>query len=225
VLRPLLALVAALFPVHTTSVIGHSALGTPIRAVERGDRLARPVLVVGCIHGTECAGVPVVGRLGRVRLGSGIHLWLLPVLNPDGRRLGVRQNGRGVDLNRNFPTGWRPDGERWSTQYPGPRPFSEPESRAAARLIRRVRPCVTIWYHQHLDLVWAFGRSVGVARLYVRTTGMRLAVRRWLAGTAPHWQNAALDQRSFVVELPAGRLSRAAVRRHAAAILALARCG
>ena len=89
-----------------TLLLGRSELGTPIRAHRAGDAASwRKVLVVGCIHGDECAGTEVVRALRRARPNA--DLWLVPNLNPDGRRRGVRVNGRGVDLNRNFPRGWR----------------------------------------------------------------------------------------------------------------------
>ena len=207
-------------------IAGHSAQGRPIVAHQRGDPGgAERVLVVGCIHGTECAGMRVVRVLRRKPLPPGIDLWLVPDLDPDGLAHGTRLNGRGVDLNRNFPAGWRPGGRPGDLQYPGPRPFSEPESRAARRLIDQVRPDVTIWYHQHMDLVWAWGPSRAAGAAYAHAAGMRFAPMRWLAGTAPHWQNTALKQRSFVVELPAGTLSAAAARRQARGVLAAATSG
>jgi protein MpaA len=203
------------------SVIGHSADGRPITSQRLGAaRPERTLLVVGCIHGTECAGMRIVRALRHLRPPPGVALWLVPTLDPDGLRLGTRLNGRGVDLNRNFPAGWRPIGRRFDQQYSGPRPLSEPESRAAAALIRRIRPDVTIWYHQALDRVWAWGPSRAAGRRYATAAGMRFAPRPWLAGTAPHWQNAALGLVSFVVELPAGRLSASAAARHARAALA-----
>jgi hypothetical protein len=36
--------------------------------------------------------------------------------------------------------------------YSGPRPLSEPESRIAYRLIRRLRPQVSIWFHRRVEL-------------------------------------------------------------------------
>jgi murein peptide amidase A len=207
-------------------IAGHSAQGRPIVAHQRGDPGgAERVLVVGCIHGTECAGMRVVRVLRRMPLPPGIDLWLVPDLDPDGLAHGTRLNGRGVDLNRNFPAGWRPGGRPGDLQYPGPRPFSEPESRAARRLIDQVRPDVTIWYHQRMDVVWAWGPSRAAGAAYAHAAGMWFAPMRWLAGTAPHWQNTALKQRSFVVELPGGTLSAAAARRQARGVLAAARQG
>jgi hypothetical protein len=215
--------VLAPFAIAAALVAGHSSLGRPIVAVERGDpAAAERVLVVGCIHGTECAGMRVVRRLRTMPLPSGIDLWLVPDVDPDGLALGTRLNGRGVDLNRNFAAGWRAGGRPGDLQYPGRRPFSEPEARAARRLIEQIRPAVTVWYHQHMNLVWAWGPSRTAGLAYARASGMRFAPMPWLAGTAPHWQNSRLRERSFVVELPPGELTGAAVRRHARGVLAAA---
>src|SRR5438270_5470893 len=114
--------------VHHTMQIGHSADGRAIVATESGaPRAPSRVLVVGCIHGNECAGIAVVRRLRRLSPPRRIDLWLVPTLNPDGRAADTRQNGHGVDLNRNFAAGWTHHGAPWSTYYSGPRPFSEPE--------------------------------------------------------------------------------------------------
>jgi protein MpaA len=202
---------------------GRSAAGgRPLEAVYVGDPAARPrVLVVGCIHGTECAGIRVTRRLARAQPEVG--LWLVHNLNPDGFALDRRQNGRGVDLNRNFDSDWRLLGRPWDPEYPGPRPFSEPETRFVQRLILRLRPDVTIWFHQPQAIIRAWGRSVPAARRYARLAGMRFRAIRWPAGTAPNWQNQRLHMVSFVVELPAGPLSSASASRHARAVLALMR--
>ena len=209
--------------VHTRHVLGRSTRGRPIRAWRIGNpRSARKILVVGCIHGSECAGTSVTQRLVNLTFPIAADLWVIQNLNPDGLALGVRQNGRGVDLNRNFDSEWKPIGRRWSPQYSGPRPFSERETRIARDLILRVRPQVTIWFHQPQGLVRAWGRSVAVARTYAGAAGMRYRSLRWPNGTGPNWQNQRLRATSFVVELPPGPLSGAAADRHAAAILRLA---
>jgi murein endopeptidase len=179
------------------------------------------VLVVGCIHGTECAGLRVIRALRTTAPRA--DLWLIPNLNPDGFRLRVRQNGRGVDLNRNFRTQWRRRGVRWDPQYSGPRPWSECETRLARALITRIQPDVTLWYHQPQGLVRAWGASVPEARRFARLAGERFRALRWPRGTAPNWQNHRFPgTASFVVELPPGPLDSASVGRHARAVIALA---
>jgi protein MpaA len=201
-------------------LLGRSERGRPIVAIHTGNPRGLPVLVVGCIHGTECAGLAIARALERVR--TRLDLWIIPNLDPDGYAIGRRQNGRGVDLNANWSSGWRGGGRPWDTYYPGPRPFSERETRIARNLIRRIRPRVTIWYHQHMNLVWAWGQSSRAGRIYARAAGMRFYHRHWLPGTAPNWQNHHLPgTASFVVELPAGRLSPRQVRRHVHAVLVL----
>jgi hypothetical protein len=115
-------------------------------------------------------------------------------------------------------------GRRWDPEYSGPRPFSEPETRLARRLVLAVRPQVTIWFHQPQAVVRAWGPSVPVARRYARVARMPYRSIRWPPGTAPNWQNHRFPgTTSFVVELPAGRLPARAAARHAAAVLGLAR--
>ena len=144
--------------------IGRSAQGRALRAVRIGPADAPTrVLVVGCIHGNECAGTAVTRRLRAIPPPAGTSVWVIDDLNPDGRARGTRQNARGVDLNRNFPRGWRAQGSPGSTYYSGPRPLSEPEAGAVARLIVRIRPAVTVWYHQHLRIVVRTGGDVGLA--------------------------------------------------------------
>jgi protein MpaA len=204
--------------------VGTSAGGRAIVVTKWGTMGAdHRTLVFGCIHGTECAGIPVGRRVQRANPPVHADVWVVPNLNPDGRALGTRLNGRGVDLNRNFPAAWRPIGVRWDPEYSGPRALSEPETRIARRLVRRFQPQMTVWFHQQSEpLVRAWGPSVRVARRYARLVGLPFRRMPWLDGTAPHWQNTAYDgTSSFVVELPLGPLSAADVARHARAILGL----
>ena len=203
------------------SEVGRSVQDRPIVLVTRGDRNAETkVLVVGCIHGNECAARSVVRRLKRIRVPADVQLLLVSTLNPDGSRAGTRQNARGVDLNRNFSRGWRGGGRPWDTYYPGPRPFSEPETRTARALIEREEPQITIWYHQAMSLVAKQPRHLRTQRRYARRTRLPLRKLEPLPGTASRWQNHRWPGHlSFVVELPGGALPWESVKRHASAVL------
>jgi murein peptide amidase A len=215
------ALVAALFAASAGPVqLGRSWQGRPIEAIEVGNPAGTPVLVVGCIHGTETAGISIARALERLSPRD-LDLWIVPDLNPDGVAAGTRQNAHGVDLNRNFPWRWRPfDGVYES----GPHALSEREARIARALILRLHPHVTIWFHQHLDMVWASGGDRRIEKTFARVSGLPYHPMPQLAGSAISWQNNTVrGTTAFAAELPAGEPGRAAVARYVRAVLAAAR--
>ena len=196
----------------------------PIAVHRRGSAEAeRRILVVGSVHGEELGGRAITRALLRERAPEGTAIYVVHDLNPDGARRGTRGNARGVDLNRNFPHRWRraARGRFW----PGPRAGSEPETRYAMDLTRRIRPDVTVWLHQPYGIVVpGAGSSLALVRRYARRA--KLPVRRLprYRGTAVGWQNTTLRSGgAFVVELAAGRPSAAVVRRHVDAVHAVAR--
>jgi len=205
--------------------IGESAQGRSIDAVRLGSPRARTrVLVFGGIHGTEQAGRQVTRLLRTMRPARGVELWIVDDLNPDGTNAGTRQNANGVDLNRNFPHRWRAQGEPGSTYHSGSGPLSEPEARVAHDLIRRIRPRVTIWYHQALRMVVRSRGDLKLQRRYARRSGLPLGRLDFLPGTATGWQNSAFPRdTAFVVELPGGNPSPEGARAHARAVLDVAR--
>jgi murein peptide amidase A len=179
--------------------LGRSYEGRPIQAVHvRGD--GPRVIVIGCIHGDECEGMEVTRLLARSHPAA--DLWLVHQLNPDGYVARTRGNAHGADLNRDFLAA------------------RQRETRIARKLILRLRPDVTIWFHQPQSVVRAWGRSQAMARHYARLAGVRYRSLVWPPGSASRWQNG-LGQVSFVVELPPGELPGALARRHASAVLAL----
>lgn len=206
-------------------VLGRSVRGRPIRAVVVGDPAsARSIAVVGCIHGTERAGIAVTRALRGATPPPGVALWLVDAFNPDGCAAGTRQNANGVDLNRNARWHWRPLDRPGGTYWSGPRPLSEPESRAIRNFVRARRPAVTIWYHQHAALVDDSGGDRAIERAYARLAGLPLRDYGPIPGKITGWQNAAFPSATaFVVELPAGPLSQPSLRRHVRAVLAVAR--
>jgi murein peptide amidase A len=181
--------------------------------------------VVGVIHGNESQGLKVVALLRRRRI-SGVDLWLLPALNPDGLAADTRTNAHGVDLNRNFPSLWKRIGRPGSPQYSGPRPLSEPETRAARNLILRIRPALTLWFHQPQAVVRAWGPSIPAARRFGRLARIPFRALPWPNGSAPNWQNHRFPgDPSFVVELPPGPLPASRAQTIAGAVRRLASGG
>jgi protein MpaA len=210
-------------------VIGHSVGGRPIEATQVGDPSGeRVALVVGVIHGDEKAGLRVIEAIRRSATAlEGTQLWLIRTVNPDGLNLTSRKNANEVDLNRNFPFRWRPGGKsRDSGYYPGPAPASEPETKAVMDFVKRIRPDVSVWYHQDWDAVLACKGRPEDGVMYARLVPMRTSCRgNRLHGTAVSWQQHAIrGSDAFVVEL-AARVSAGQVTRHMAAALGVARDG
>ncbi len=111
----------------------------------------KPIVLIGGVHGDEPEGV----ELARCTLdwlskhpSSGLAPWLvIPCLNVDGFKAQQRVNGRGVDLNRNYPS------SDWSAQFskdryfPGTHPGSELEVQAVVELIQFLSPRLLIHCH------------------------------------------------------------------------------
>jgi protein MpaA len=209
---------------HEPPVVGHSVQGRAIRAIDVGpdsDHGAN-ILVVGCIHGSEPAGIAIARSLIAHPPPHTADLWVVPDLNPDGVAAGTRQNAHGVDLNRNFPWRWRPLEQRGGAQYSGPYALSEPESRFAYRLIKRLRPRITIWFHQPLDLVDQSGGNIRPQKAFATLAGLPFRRLPRYPGSAASWQNHTIGGTSaFVVELPPGSLTPSRARRLAEVVLDL----
>jgi protein MpaA len=203
-------------------ILGRSVDGRPIRAFQVGDPAAtRRLLVVGCVHGNETAGEAITRWLRTASPGPGVLLSVVDRFNPDGCAANTRQNAHGVDLNRNSPWHWR---HLSGIFYSGPRPLSEPESRAINELVRCLRPQVSIWYHQSATLVDDSGGARSIERRYAHLVGLPFRHFGMEPGSITSWQNTAFPgDTAFVVELPAGPLTRRSVVRHASAVQALAR--
>jgi protein MpaA len=181
------------------------------------------VLVVGCTDGDEPAGIAIVTALRTLQPPAGVALWLLPTINPDGLVAGTTGNAHGVDLNRNFPYAWRHLGGSGYLNS-GPRPLSEPESRALHRFLLRVKPHLAIWFHQPLALVDDSQGSGRLERIFARLVKLPLRPLTDYPGSITNWENHHFPgSTAFVTELPPGPLTRTRASRYAHAILALSR--
>jgi murein peptide amidase A len=211
-------------------LVGRSVQKRAITAVQIGDPAgSRVALVIGVIHGDERAGLRIVREIKREASRqanelTGTQLWAIVTVNPDGLSSHTRKNAHGVDLNRNFPYRWRGNVPHSSGYYPGPRPASEPETRAVMGFIRRLRPDLSIWYHQPWGAVLACHGSPRVAVEYARLVAMRTSCRgKGLRGTAITWETHTFPGSSaFVVEMPPGRISGRTATRQARAAVTIA---
>jgi protein MpaA len=188
--------------VLSTRVIGKSVNGHPIRAWELGDRHADVTAVAfGAQHGNERAGQTVLDSLRDGPPIAGVHLWVVPRVNPDGVLRGTRQNARGVDLNRNFPRHWK---RITGYYYSGPRPASEPETRTLMRFLTNVKPDLAVSFHSPLyglDVTGAKNRPFA-RRLSedLNLPNKRLRCSGGCHGTLSQWSNHRLNGALVTVE-------------------------
>lgn len=143
----------------------HSDLGTPISLYSSAPlkqlKGQSPLLLMGGVHGDEPLGVLLAEKTLDFLKSTTVQLpWILiPVLNVDGFKAGTRVNGRGVDLNRNYPSkSWSPECEK-ERYNPGPSPGSEAEIRAVVRLITECKPRIIIHCHSWKPMIVAAGAS------------------------------------------------------------------
>ncbi|XP_011505294.1 PREDICTED: carboxypeptidase B-like [Ceratosolen solmsi marchali] len=105
---------------------------------------------------------------------------IIPCVNPDGyeyshttdrfwrktRSDNKRSSCKGVDLNRNFDTHWKEisnENRECAETYPGPKPFSEPESIALRDTILMYQPYAYITLHSFGSLImypWGFTKDL-----------------------------------------------------------------
>ena len=211
-------------PASFAPLFARSVQGRRVEARHVGLMTGPVTLIFGAIHGDESAGVAIANDLVDDRSHLRANIWVVASLNPDGVAAHRRQNAHGVDLNRNFPWGWRHAGRPGDAQFGGPSALSEPESRFAATLIGRLRPRITIWFHQPLGLVDLSGGSLAIERRFARLAQLPTRQLARYRGSASTWQNHHFTATTaFVVELPPGALGRRSVERYARAVAEIAR--
>ena len=143
-------------------VLGRSPGGRQITAWHLGVAGDAPtVVLISTMHGNEPHTRRILESLRDGLPIRDLDLWVVPTYNPDGLARGTRKNGHGVDLNRNYPYHWADlDGNYES----GPRPRSEPETRAMMRFLTAVRPDFVLSFHQPLNSVDTDTKSPRFAR-------------------------------------------------------------
>ncbi len=173
--------------------------------------LAR-VMLIGGIHGDEFSSVSIVFKWMDIleQHHSGIFHWLfVPVSNPDGLlgKQSQRQNSRGVDLNRNFPSRdwdelalafWRDKTASNNRRYPGPSAGSEPEVVWLVEQIEKFQPDVIISVHAPYHLVDYDGPPEAPEKL----GDLHLSKLGVFPGSLGNYAGIDLDVPVVTIELP-----------------------
>jgi hypothetical protein len=159
---------AALHPqLMSYEVVGKSVLGCDILMFKIGNPNGGRVLFDGAMHGNEAAGSELLYSLAVWLLDSNDSLandilmrtctLLIPVVNVDEENI-MRKNANGVDLNRNFATGW-PSGlgstDPDNDAYQGPSPLSEPESQMLVDVLEKYSPSFYVNLHMWAEPYYA----------------------------------------------------------------------
>lgn len=125
---------------------------------KEGEKDPKRILVFSLIHGDETpSGSVARSWMERLTKIEPRNYWrVVPILNPDGVAKKTRMNGRGVDINRNFPTSdWDNDALKyWSEKtrkdprrYPGSKGGSEKETKCAIAHIDDFKPDLILAIH------------------------------------------------------------------------------
>ena len=144
------------------AVIGFSVEGRPLEVYTFGQGETKDMIIGGIHGGYEWNTIALADQLIQYvnenpdAIPSGVTLYILPDLNPDGDARSHdewgRVNANGVDLNRNFPIGWSSAWNRsgcydLTLTTSGRGPGSEPETRLVMNFIANHKINALIDYH------------------------------------------------------------------------------
>ncbi|MFM2310198.1 MAG: hypothetical protein RLY87_2320 [Chloroflexota bacterium] len=206
-------------------VIGRSLQGRPIEAYRFGNG-TRKFVVVGATHGAPERNTQQLSRMlidwyrqHPNEVPASVRLYIIPLLNPDGDALDLRQNANGVDLNRNMNTTLDACPENdWNTTVfgaggvvsdtGGPYADSEPESRVIRSFL--LDASAVVFIHSDAGLVFPPSCedpvSIAFAQAYAAGAGYEYA-RYWdkyhITGGMHDWARG-IDLPAIVPELLTG---------------------
>jgi hypothetical protein len=149
--------------------LGHSVQGRTIWGLKISDNPdieenEIELRFCGCHHGNEYMSVELPLLLAwdlvqNYSINSTItsfvdnrEIWIIPLVNPDGREMGQRTNANYVDLNRDY-------GYMWDGAGSSPSPFSQPETQVIRNHALQNNIVLSYSYHttaQYVNYVWNY---------------------------------------------------------------------
>jgi hypothetical protein len=130
----------------------------------------KTVILAARIHGGEKSGVEVIKHvLYEAKLPPNIRIVAIPIINP----LDARLSPGGVNLNRNFPVNWcggsNSSPVRGNSNYCGPSPGSELETKRLMDIVSSERDAeLLVSFHNGIYYVVA-STDTGKAKQYAKT--------------------------------------------------------
>lgn len=149
---------------HMSIEYGRTVFGAPLFYFPAHKVTETTGLILAGTHGDETASIALLSAALRSLPHHALRHHVILSMNPDGNQLGTRSNGRGVDLNRSFPTqNWSDAGTvyRWNQQAnerdvklsTGQADKLEPETCALIALIDELTPNFAVSFHEPLACV------------------------------------------------------------------------
>lgn len=174
---------------------------------------------------------------GLQELLNDVSIIFLPMVNPDGiniargyaiassnavtvgrsssvnRYMGWKANGRGVDLNRNYPMRWDyildDPGKPASKNYKGEAPFSEIETNIVKDLCEKNNFEICIAYHSAGEVIFWYAyqdeekekRDIAIGKKISNITGYKLDMTRHTAGGMKDWFVQEYGKPGFTIEI------------------------
>ena len=144
------------------SIQGRMILGAKLSGNPTLEENEPEFRIIGCHHGNEYMSVEMAllmleyltdnyGSIPQVtHLVDDLEIWIIPMMNPDGRTAGTRANAAGVDLNRDYGYMWR----GLTPDY-----FSQPETKVIREHGMKNNFSISLSFHTSGDImnhVWNY---------------------------------------------------------------------
>lgn len=210
--------------------IRNSDVGTPLIWTTFGSETSpsteNTTLILCGVHGDEITPVKfcwdMMKNLDDQKLLNNFVV-VAPLVSPDSflKIPPTRTNGRGVDVNRNFPTqDWKSEAHRrWKIsykadkrKYPGPRSASEQETVFQMNLIKRYKPNKIITVHAPLTLLDYDGPSLTaetgrpaeqlLKQMSEKSSGYKVSNYPVFPGSLGNWAGKENKIPVYTLELP-----------------------
>jgi protein MpaA len=212
--------------------VRNSNMGTPLIWTVFGDEnsetaKANTTLILCGVHGDEITPIKFCWDLMNELSANSNHkdklIVIAPIVAPDSFLIPkpTRTNGRGVDVNRNFPTAdWKTDAhKRWKQQlksdkrkFPGHSSASEQETIFQMNLVLRYKPNKVISVHAPLTLLDYDGPSLRAddnkgAKLLLeqmsnKASGYKVSNYPIFPGSLGNWAGKEKHIPTYTLELP-----------------------